>query len=105
MFQLRFPPTIAGICAKGGYEYAVSVYHYVMTLAEAAQSETLQYCQDNSTSETAFDRASWHLQQLEVCCSSAVEARSKCMPLSYHRSLVPRTCAVLSHSMPWRLLC
>ena len=31
----------AGICAKGGYEYAGSVYHYSMSLAYAAQAETL----------------------------------------------------------------
>ncbi|KAL0032084.1 hypothetical protein WJX77_004214 [Trebouxia sp. C0004] len=65
--NLTPPPANArGICAKGGYEYAVSVYHYAMALAHAAQSETLQYHQNNSRSETAFDRASWHLQQLQV---------------------------------------
>ena len=64
--------TTTGICAKGGYEYAVSAYHYAMALAHAAQSETLQYHQDNSRSEASFDRASWHLQQLEVRCSPAI---------------------------------
>ncbi|DBA83504.1 TPA: hypothetical protein ACH3X2_006432 [Trebouxia sp. C0005] len=65
--NLTPPPANArGICAKGGYEYAVSVYHYAMALAYAAQSETLKYHQDNSRSEAAFDRASWHLQQLEA---------------------------------------
>lgn len=73
---MRAQIQIAGICAKGGYEYAVSVYHYAMALAYAAQSETLKYHQDNSRSEAAFDRASWHLQQLEVCCRTAVEATS-----------------------------
>ncbi len=97
--------TIAGICAKGGYEYAVSVYHYAMALAHAAQSETLQYHQDNSRSEAAFDRASWHLQQLEVCCSTATEVTSECVPLPFHGCLVPLPCAVMSHSMPRRLLC
>ncbi len=58
-----------------------------MALAHAAQSETLQYHQDNSRWEAAFDRASGHLQQLEVRCSTATEATSKCMPLSYHRSV------------------
>ncbi len=56
----------AGICAKGGYEYAVIVYHYAMTLANAAQAKTSQYHQESNTAEKAFDKASFHLQQLQV---------------------------------------
>ena len=55
-----------GICAKGGYEYAVSVYHYAMTLAYSAQAETRQYHRDNVKAEASFNKASWHMQQLEV---------------------------------------
>ena len=63
---IPFVTYFAGICAKGGYEYAVSVYHYVMTLAHAAQAETLQYHGNDATAGTAFEKATWHLQELEV---------------------------------------
>lgn len=56
----------AGICVKGGYEYAVSVYHYAMTLAYAAQAETLQYHENTNRAQPAFDTASLHMRQLEV---------------------------------------
>ena len=64
---------IAGICARGGYEYAVSVYHYAMTLAHSAQAETQQYHRDNVQADNSFDQASWHMQQLEVRAVAEVQ--------------------------------
>ena len=57
---------IAGICARGGYGYAVSVYHYAQTLAYSAQADTLQYHGNAAQAELSLDNANWHIEQLEV---------------------------------------
>ena len=69
-----FVRCVAGICARGGYEYAVSVYHYAMMLAYSAQAETLQYHGSTAQAEVSLDKARWHMEQLEVRALSASPA-------------------------------